>query len=115
MAEKKTDEEAVAFELPSGTRVSASKELADRMQGKGSGFGGGDRRRSDQVTTLDSLGVARTSEFEQQFADQPGGGRVPGSDPVAGEPGFRQVESDGNTRPTKSTRAARSSSDKSEK
>lgn len=109
MAEKKTAEEAVAFTLPSGTKVSASKELADRMQGKGSGFGGGDRRSSDQVTTLDTLGVSRTSEFEQQFADQPGGGRVPGSDPVAGEPGFRQVASDGNTRPTKSATSKSSS------
>lgn len=112
MAEKKTADEGVAFQLPSGTRVTASKELADRMQGKGSGFGGGDRRSSDQVTTLDSLGVARTSEFEQQFADQTGGGRVPGSDPVAGEAGFRQVASDGNTRPAKATRAAKSNSDK---
>lgn len=112
MAEKKQADEAVAFTLPSGTRVSASKELADRMQGKASGFGGGDRRSSDQVTTLDTLGVSRTSDFEQQFADQPGGGRVPGSDPVAGEPGFRQVESDGNTRPAR--RSSRTSnSDKS--
>ncbi|XTZ17051.1 hypothetical protein ACQSSU_06640 [Micromonospora echinospora] len=113
MAEKNTsNEEPVAFQLPGGPRVTASKDLADRMQGKGSGFGGGDRRRSDQVTTLDSLGVARTSDFEQQFADQPGGGRVAGSDPVAGEPGFRQVTTDGNTRPTKATRS-RASSDKS--
>jgi hypothetical protein len=114
MAEKKTraEAEAVSFQLPNGPRVTASKELADRMQGNGSGFGGGDRRRSDQVTTLDSLGVARTSEFEQQFTDQPGGGRVAGSDPVAGEPGFRQVATDGNTRPAKSTRS-RAGSDKS--
>ena len=107
MTDKKNpSEDAQSFQLyENGPKVSAGKPLADALQNKGSGYVAGDMRRSDQVTTLDSLGVARTTEFEQQFADKPGGGRVPGSEPIAGEEGFRQVKSDGNTRPSKATAA----------
>lgn len=112
MAEKKGPGEGVRMTSPKGTRVTASPELAETM--KKNWYGGStDTRRSTDAQTLDSSGIARTSSFEQQFADQPSGGRVPGSDPVAGEPGFRQVESDGNTRPTKSTGRTARSSDKS--
>ncbi|HEX5543688.1 MAG TPA: hypothetical protein VFX60_19395 [Micromonospora sp.] len=106
MAENKDAQSFTLYE--NGPRVSASGSLADALQKKGNaGFINGDTRSSDQVTTLDSLGVARTSEFEQQFADHAGGGRVPGSDPLAGEPGFLEVKSDGNTRPTKKATPAK--------
>lgn len=108
MADKQNSgDDSRSFQLyENGPTVHASGSLADALQKKGNaGYVAGDTRRSDQVTTLDSLGVARTSEFEQQFADKPDGGRVPGSEPVAGEEGFRQVKSDGNTRPAKATAA----------
>jgi hypothetical protein len=75
MAEKDKPAEGVRFRMgENGPQVTAEEGLANLLQGKkGHGYVAGDTRQSDQVDTVDDNGVARTSSFEQQYANTSGG------------------------------------------
>lgn len=96
MSEKKTADEGTRFQLgENGPMVTAEPELAKAMQSKGAMPA--DTRSSTEMDTVDNDGIARTSRFEQQFANKRGGGRIPGAERLRGDAPSDDDQGDTNT------------------